>query len=337
LKNFSFCHLLLVAVCMALPFKVLAQKQQPVKLVPQAQQQKIDVLINGRLFTSFLYPDTLEKPVLYPIHTANGLPVTRGFPLNPLPGDPVDHPHHIGLWFNYESVNGLDFWNNSYAIPAGRKHLYGWVKHTKILKTASGASGLLVYQSDWTNQQSETIITETTTYRFSGKGSQRVIDRTTTLKAVKQAVFKDVKDGLIALRIAHALQMPDSVRKNKPDSVPTGNYLSSTKKTGNQVWGSRAAWCKVFGKINTDSVSITIFDHPKNINYPAYWHARGYGLFAANPLAEKAFNKNEPARELTLQAGESINFTYRVTIQNGKTTPTFNELNNEATDFNKTR
>jgi len=28
----------------------------------------------------------------------------------------VDHPHHIGLWFNYGDVNGTDFWNNSDAV-----------------------------------------------------------------------------------------------------------------------------------------------------------------------------------------------------------------------------
>jgi hypothetical protein len=34
----------------------------------------------------------------------------------------LDHPHHIGLWFNYENVNGLDFWNNSFAIAPEKKN-----------------------------------------------------------------------------------------------------------------------------------------------------------------------------------------------------------------------
>jgi hypothetical protein len=73
------------------------------------KENKIDVWIGRQLFTSFLYPDSLEKPVLYPLMAANGSMVTRGFPLNPQPGDPTDHPHHIGLLFNYENLNGLDF------------------------------------------------------------------------------------------------------------------------------------------------------------------------------------------------------------------------------------
>jgi len=86
-----------------------AQKNETVKIVPLSSQKKIDVIIGNKIFTSFLYPDTLEKPVLYPVHAANGTVVTRGFPMNPQPGDPTDHPHHLGIWFTYENVNGLDF------------------------------------------------------------------------------------------------------------------------------------------------------------------------------------------------------------------------------------
>src|SRR5665647_451352 len=77
-------------------FALFAQKSEMVKIVKSSSQNKIDVLIGNKLFTSFLYPDTLEKPVLYPVHAANGTIITRGFPLNTRPGDPTDHPHHVG-------------------------------------------------------------------------------------------------------------------------------------------------------------------------------------------------------------------------------------------------
>ena len=154
-------------------------------------QQRVDILIGDKPFTSFLYPDTLEKPVLYPVHAANGEVVTRGFPLNPRPGDPVDHPHHIGIWFNYENVNGLDFWNNSYAIPAERKAHYGWIKTDKILSAKDGKKGELSYHARWTNQQDETQLEETTTLLFSGDDHVRIIDRVTTLTAAKEVLLKD--------------------------------------------------------------------------------------------------------------------------------------------------
>ena len=54
-----------------------------------------------------------------------------------------------------------------------------------------------------------------------------------------------------------------------------------------------AGWCKVYGKMGNDSISIAIIDHPENPNYPTFWHARGYGLFAANPLGEKIFTNGK--------------------------------------------
>ena len=94
----------------------------------------IAITAGGQPFTEFIYPDSLEKPVLYPIYAPDGQLITRGFPMHPRPGEPVDHPHHLGLWFNYENVNGLDFWNNSYAIPVEKKHLYGWIRTRRILE-----------------------------------------------------------------------------------------------------------------------------------------------------------------------------------------------------------
>jgi hypothetical protein len=198
---------------------------------------------------------------------------------------------------------------------------------------SSGKIGTLIYHANWTNQQKEVILEETTTFTFSGNGHQRTIDRVTTLKAVQQAVFNDVKDGLLGLRIAHQLQMPDSTTKKVRDTTPTGNYLSSTGKTGNRVWSTRAAWCLVHGKIGTDSVSIAIIDHPQNPNYPTFWHARGYGLFAANPLGEKAFSNGKSAKNLSLKKGEAVTFKYRVVINNGKQSLSAGQVNALAQSF----
>lgn len=324
----------------------LAQSAQPVKILKAAKVNRIDVFIGGKPFTSFLYPDTLEKPVLYPIYAADGNTITRGFPLNPKPGDPTDHPHHLGLWLNYENLNGLDFWNNSYAIPANKKDQYGWIRTDKIVETKSGSTGILAYHANWTDRQKNVIVEETTHYIFSGNSHQRIIDRITTLKADTKAIFKDAKDGMLGLRVAHELQMPTTkdqtftddkgnvtVVKGGTDAIPTGNYLTSEGKTGNDAWSTRGVWCKMYGKMGQDSVSITIIDHPQNPNYPTFWHARDYGLFAANPLGEKIFTNGKSEKNLTLEKGESVTFKYRIVIQNGNKAITAAELNKMAGTF----
>lgn len=323
-----------------------AQKNQPVKIIRSATDKKIDVMIGGKLFTSFLFPDSLEKPVLYPMNTAGGTAVTRGFPLNPQPGDPTDHPHHIGIWFNYENVNGLDFWNNSYAIPANKKSQYGWVKTDKITKLSSGTEGTLAYHANWVNINNKILAEENTAFHFSGTAHRRIIDRITTITADTTLLFTDAKDGLFAIRVAHALQIPTdkdqkftddkgnvTIVKGGTDKIPNGNYLSSEGKMGDSVWSTRGRWCKMFGKLDNDSVSIVIIDHPQNPNYPTYWHARGYGLFAANPLGEKIFSNGARTKNLQLQKGESVTFRYRVVVEDGKETMSANEADKIAAAF----
>ena len=327
---------------------VRAQKQEHVSIVKSAQENRIDILVGDKLFTSFLYPDTLEKPVLFPIHAANGTIVTRGFPLEPRLGEPTDHPHHTGLWFTFENLNGFDFWNNSYAIPKEKKSLYGWIRTDKILETTSGEKGSLVYHAYWTDIHKNVIIEETTRFEFSGTENQRVIDRITTLKADTLAIFKDAKDGLLGLRLAHELQIPavedqkftdnkgnTTIVKGGTDNIANGNYITSACKTGNDAWGTRGAWCKVYGKMGADSISIAIIDHPGNPNYPTFWHARGYGLFAANPLGEKIFTNGKSEKNLILKKNATVTFKYRIVITNGAETISGAALNNMADAFGK--
>ena len=327
-------------------FSASAQKKQMVKIIKNKTENKIDVLIDGKLFTSFLYPDSLEKPVLYPVQAGNGTIVTRGFPLNPQPNEPNDHPHHIGIWFNFENLNGLDFWNNSFAIPKDKKHLYGWIKTDRILETADGAKGMLSYHANWTNQKNDVLAEETTRFEFSAAGNQRFIDRATTLKANVDLLFTDAKDGMLGIRLAHALQIPTlqdqkftddkgnvTLVKGGADKIPNGNYLSSEGKMGDSVWSTRGRWCKVFGKMGKDSISVSVIDHPLNTNYPTFWHARGYGLFAANPLGEKIFTNGASQTNLHVKKGESLTFRYRIIVDAGKTTIPTAELNSLADEF----
>jgi hypothetical protein len=65
-------------------------------------------------------------------------------------------------------------------------------------------------------------------------------------------------------------------------------------------------------------VSITIIDHPDNPGYPAYWHARGYGLFAVNPLGQEAFSKGKEKLNLVVKKNESVTFRYRIVIHEGQ-------------------
>src|SRR5262245_46800798 len=64
----------------------------PVTVTANEAERRVDVAVGGRPFTSYLWIERLRKPVLDPIRSASGTLVTRGWPLNPRPGERVDHP-----------------------------------------------------------------------------------------------------------------------------------------------------------------------------------------------------------------------------------------------------
>src|SRR5215216_7757385 len=127
----------LVIGCVSVPAQVKSS-DRGVRVIPNEAARRVDVFIDGQPFTSYIWPDTIKKPVLYPLRTATGTIVTRGYPMDPRPGERVDHPHHVGLWFNYGDVNGVDFWNNSDAIPAKDAPKMGTILHRSIRKVESG-------------------------------------------------------------------------------------------------------------------------------------------------------------------------------------------------------
>jgi hypothetical protein len=297
--------------------------------------KRVDVTIDGKPFTSYIWPSTLKKPVLYPLRTAKGTLVTRGFPLDPRPGERVDHPHHVGMWLNHGDVNGLDFWNNSDAIPAADAPKMGTIYHRKILDAKSGASqGELTVETAWMTPDSKQLLRETTRFIFRGGADSRTIDRITTLTALDQkVVFKDSKEAFLGMRVRRELEQPaDKPEKftdasGKVTAVPvldnkgvTGKYISSEGKEGDAVWSTRGRWTMLGGTVEGEPITIAILDNPSNVGYPTHWHARGYGLFAANPLGDKQFNEPKDFN-YTLEPGTSVTFKYRVLILGGPSTP----------------
>ncbi|MCW5516176.1 PmoA family protein [Muriicola sp. Z0-33] len=300
-----------------------------IAFVHDPASKKVAVKINGELFTNYVYDGQTPKPILYPILTKSGKTVTRGFPYQPRPNERIDHPHHVGLWLNYGDVNGLDFWNNSYAIPTEEKHKYGTIFHQEIVDQNED-EGMLTTKALWRSLDSVDLLEETTQYVFNETGNTRYIDRITTLKALQEVDFKDNKEGMIAIRVTRELELPSdqaAVYTDAEGNVTTvkvlsnegvnGDYLGSEGLRGNEVWGSRNKWVKLQGSMDAETVSITIIDHNKNVGFPTYWHARGYGLFAANPLGQAIFSEGRENLNFKLKKGASTIFKYRILVHNG--------------------
>lgn len=316
---------------LAVMFSYFTAFSQNVKMVHDESKRQVDVFIGGKLFTSYRYPADLEKPFLFPVYAPNGAFVTRGYPIEPRKGERVDHPHHIGLWFNHGSVNGLDFWNNSSAIPANRKDQYGHIAVKKIVKAKGGKSGLLEVVSNWEDNKGNTILVENTRYIFKATKTGWIVDHIATLTAANGPVtIKDNKEGMFAIRVDRAFEMPTKEaliftdEKGNPTTVKatdntgvTGMYVSSNGNKGDAVWGTRNKWVILSGTKENVPVSFAIFDNPKNPGFPAYAHARGYGLFSVNNFGQKSYDPKQQEVVYNLSKGESIKLMHRFYIQSG--------------------
>ena len=296
-----------------------APAQAAVTLVRVEGQQRVDVLFDGQPFTSYRWEPRLKKPVLFPLRSAAGALITRGWPLEPREGEPTDHPHHFGLWFSYGDVDGVDFWGHSEKNASPSK---GLIVHRTIDETRDGGGagkgqGILAVSADWVMPDGHAALHEQTRFGFAGGAGRRVVDRVMTLTAGAAAVtFPDNKEGVVGLRLAHELEHP-------ADKNPggTGHYRSSEGIEGEAVWGTRGRWLMLTAQSAGAPITIAMLDHPKNPGFPTYWHARPWGLMAANPLGQKALSKGKDTLNFALPAGQSARFAYRVLILAGHATP----------------
>lgn len=323
-----------------------------IEFVRHDSERRVDILADGRLFTSYRWHDpiflNIMKPVLYPVMTSAGTEVTRGYPLNPRPGERLDHLHQVGVCFNYGNVNGIDFWGNSAAISENKRGKFGTIKHISFDELTGGDAGhgLMVTTESWTDPSGKELLAEKTEYHFIAKGSIRIIDRITTLTAKDTLVsMKDTKEGGFGIRVARQLELPSQEElvltdtQGNPETVKrmstegiTGNYRSSEGITGDAVYGTRGKWVDLYGNIGDEKISIVMVDHPKNPGHPTYWHARGYGLLLANPLGAAAYSGGKNVMNFTIPAGESATFRFRLIVNSGADL-TDAEINAYTEDF----
>ncbi len=274
----------------------------------QQAADHIDISIDGKPFATFHYGEDAPKPYLAPLRTAGGIVVTRGFPMEKIEGETRDHPHHRGLWFTHGDVNQVDFWANE---PGG-KGRKGKVKLEKILSVKGGKKeGSIRAAFLWVDDAGEPLVRETRTMTFYSDPALRVLDFDATLTAVRKAVFGDTKEGFFAIRLRDAMR----------ERGGTGRMINAEGKSGmREVWGKASPWVDYSGTLDGEKLGVAILDHPKSFRHPTYWHARDYGLFAANAFGlHDFFNDKTKDGSHALEPGQSIRFIYRVIIHPGDT------------------
>jgi hypothetical protein len=259
------------------------------------------VKIDGRLFTEYLI-DSGGKPILWPIIGPTGKSMTRSFPMEKVPGEKIDHPHHRSLWFAHGAVNKIDFWTE--------KKGNGIIKHHEFVKLEGGKTGLIVTRNDWMSSDGKPQCEDTRTFRFGADGGNRWIDFNITIKALdKPVVFGDTKEGTFGLRLVEPLTV---------DAKKGGRIVNGNGQINGSAWGKAADWIDASGPLDGQIVGVAIFNHPGCFRFPTYWHAREYGLLAANPFGIHDFSGDKKKDgSYTLPPDQQITLCYRVLLHTG--------------------
>jgi hypothetical protein len=204
------------------------------------------------------------------------------------------------------------------------------------LKTNKIGAEITVWAT-WYNPGSKAVLKEETRYVFKEQNQVRSIRRTTTLSALSDVLFKDNKEGFFGLRVSRQLEhasnkavdvlSPEGKISKKVDkNITTGIYESNTGIKGEAVFGTRAEWLKLSGKIDGKPVALALLDHPGNVNYPGFLMSRGYGLFATNPLGSEVYTNGKEKLNFSLKKGEYVTFVYGLLIAEGLNSEILNKF-----------
>jgi hypothetical protein len=294
---------------------IAAFAAQPVGI--QQSGSQIEVAIGGKPFTTYFIDPHVSKPYLMPLRSAKGTIVTRGYPdKNEVPAgsehDRSFEPHQRPLYFGHGNIDGLDYWQEEvfakYFTDHGRQ-AYGRMALVKVDKAEGGPdSGVIRAEFNLLAPGGRIIGGETQAFTFRGDEQTRTIDCEFTVHATHGPLtIGDSKEGSFGIRVVKELNSP-----------PARMVNSAGAEGEKAIWGKRADWVNYDGTVNGEELGIAVFDHPKSFRHPTTWHARGYGLFAANPFGLRAFT-SDPMQDgsWTIPDGQSLTFRYRVLIHQG--------------------
>lgn len=271
------------------------------------EQDSVRVTMDGEPFATVHY-EAQPRPYVFPLHGATGVPVTRSFPMAEVPGEERDHPHHQSFWFAHGDVNGFDFWH-------GTEHAERIVWDGDLTVEVQDEGCLVRAGYTWMVDEDTRICSEQRDLVFGGDSALRTIDVSVTLwPDSAPLVLGDTKEGSLALRLHPALRVEGE--------LATGTLTNSSGDRDRSAWGKRARWVHAEGTVDGDDVAISILDHPENHGHPTWWHARTYGLVAANPFGAHDFEGLPSGTgDLTVPVGESLVLRYRVLLHDGQRTP----------------
>lgn len=250
-------------------------------------RERIEVTLDGVLFTSYRYPSDWKFPYLWPLtgpESGQSLAIEKG----------VRHPHHRSLYFAVDKVNGGNFWQE--GMERGRMVSRG----PKILET--GDRVVLVDECDWLHDGGPSPVVDRRRITITAPN-----DRERHIRFQIELEFQIETHILPSNHSLFSVEMEPTIAVHGNGTILNAEGCRDEWET----FGLKSAWCSYYGELNGVTEGLSILQHPSNPCFPWPFFTRDYGFLSPTPL-----NWIE-AEGLRYQPGDRVSMAFLVVVHTG--------------------
>lgn len=275
---------LMILMGIMIPFSVAGAKITAVKV-----GSKINVSIDGKFFTSYIFSEDEKYPFFYPV---NG-PITGGSVTSMRN---AVYPHHTSLFFGCDLVNGGNYWQE--GLERGRI-----ISVNAQIEREGGDSVVITDECIWSRPGSLSPVKDTRRFIITSPSvSVTQIDAAITMEMLMDVHILKTNHSLFSARMAADL------------AVTNGGTMINAEgaRSEKETFGKESAWIDFYGPRGTSLEGLAIMQHPSNPWYPSPWFTRDYGFMSPTPMYWPS--KGE---ETFLKKGTILLLRYRVLVHAG--------------------
>ena len=249
---------------------------------------KIEIKINGNLFTSYILSEFEKYPFFYPVNGPSKASVTSLRNAN--------YPHHSSLFFGCDRVNGGNYWQE--GIERGQI-----ISLRADIVESGGERVVIENECIWRRPGANAPIKDKRIIIVSAPSKDKFqIDFDVTMEMLMDVVIDKTNHSLFSGRVDPDLAV-----------INGGTMINAEGETGEKgTFGKRSPWIDCYGERLGKTEGIAIMQHPSNDWYPAPWFTRDYGFFSPTPMYWPENGENS-----SLKKGELIKLRYRVLVHAG--------------------
>jgi len=250
---------------------------------------KINVSIDGKFFTSYIFSEDEKYPFFYPVNA----PVSGGSVTSMRN---AVYPHHTSLFFGCDLVNGGNYWQE--GLERGRI-----ISVNAQIEKQGGDSVVITDECIWSRPGAMSPVKDTRRYIIVSHSAKVTrIDVEITMEMLMDVHIKKTNHSLFSARMAADL------------AVTNGGTMINAEgaKSEKDTFGKGSPWIDFYGKRGGTIEGLAIMQHPSNPWYPSPWFTRDYGFMSPTPMYWPANGE-----ETFMKEGTKLLLRYRVLVHAG--------------------